>query len=64
MYFGPQDEAYVPVQLGLGFRGGAEIAVHLVGSVVESHAGDVSFTLSIRFHQRLKRSFHAENSGY
>jgi hypothetical protein len=39
MYFGPQDDPYVPVQLGVGVRGGAEIAVHLVRSVVEAHGG-------------------------
>jgi hypothetical protein len=45
MYFGPQDDPYVPVQLGVGVRGGAEIAVHLVCSVVEAHSGDDSFAL-------------------
>jgi hypothetical protein len=45
MYFGPQDDPYVPVQLGVGVRGGAEIAVHLVRSVVEAHGGDDSFAL-------------------
>jgi hypothetical protein len=44
-YFGPQDDPYVPVQLGVGVRGGAEIAVHLVRSVVEAHGGDDSFAL-------------------
>jgi hypothetical protein len=33
------------VQLGVGVRGGAEIAVHLVRSVVEAHGGDDSFAL-------------------
>jgi hypothetical protein len=45
MYFGRQDDPYVPVQLGVGVRGGAEIAVHLVRSVVEAHGGDDSFAL-------------------
>jgi Reverse transcriptase (RNA-dependent DNA polymerase) len=45
MYFGPQDDPDVPVQLGVGIPGGAEIAVHLVRSVVEPHGGDVSFAL-------------------
>jgi hypothetical protein len=45
MYFGPQDDPYVPVRLGVGVRGGAEIAVHLVRSVVEAHDGDASFAL-------------------
>jgi hypothetical protein len=45
MYFGAQDDPYVPVQLGVGVRGGAEIAVHLVRSVVESRGGDTSFSL-------------------
>jgi hypothetical protein len=45
MYFGPQDDPYVPVQLGVGVRGGAEIAVHLARSVVEAHSGDDSFAL-------------------
>jgi hypothetical protein len=45
MYLGPQDDPYVPVQLGVGVRGGAEIAVHLVRSVVEAHGGDDSFAL-------------------
>jgi hypothetical protein len=45
MYFGPQDDPYVPVQLGLGVHGGAEIAAHLVRSVVEAHGGDASFAL-------------------
>jgi hypothetical protein len=44
MYFGPQDDPYVPVQLGVGVRGGAEIAV-LVRAVVEAHGGDDSFAL-------------------
>jgi hypothetical protein len=43
MYFGPQDDPYVPVQLGIGVRGCAEIAVHLICSVVEAHGGDNSF---------------------
>jgi hypothetical protein len=43
MYFGPQDDPYVPVQLVVGVRGGAEIAVHLVRSVMEAHGGDNSF---------------------
>jgi hypothetical protein len=42
MYFGPQDDPYVPVQLGVGVRG---VAVHLVRSVVEAHGGDDSFAL-------------------
>jgi hypothetical protein len=33
------------VQLGVGVRGGAEIAVHLVRSVIEAHGGDASFAL-------------------
>jgi hypothetical protein len=33
------------VQLGVGVRGGAELAVHLVRSVVEAHGGDDSFAL-------------------
>jgi Reverse transcriptase (RNA-dependent DNA polymerase) len=45
MYFGPQDDPYVPVHLGVGVCGGAEIAVHLVRSVVEAHGGDDSFAL-------------------
>jgi hypothetical protein len=45
MYFGPQDDPYVPLQLGVGLRGGAEIAVHLVRSVVEAHGSDDSFAL-------------------
>jgi hypothetical protein len=45
MYFGPQDDPYVPVQFGIGVRGGAEIAVHLVRSAVEAHGGDSSFAL-------------------
>jgi hypothetical protein len=45
MYFGPQDDPYVPVQLGVGVRGGAEIAVHLFRSAVEAHGGDSSFAL-------------------
>jgi hypothetical protein len=45
MYFGPQDDPFVPVQLGIGVRGGAEIAEHLVRSVVEAHGGDDSFAL-------------------
>jgi hypothetical protein len=28
MYFGPQDDPYIPVQLGVGVRGVAEIVVH------------------------------------
>jgi hypothetical protein len=45
MYFGPQDDPYVSVQLRVGVRGGAEIAVHLVRSVVEAYGGDASFAL-------------------
>jgi hypothetical protein len=45
MYFGPQDDPSVPVQLGVGVRGGAEIAVHLVRSVAEAHGGDASLVL-------------------
>jgi hypothetical protein len=45
MYFGPQDDPYFPVQLRVGVRGGAEIAVHLLRSVVEAHGGDASFAL-------------------
>jgi hypothetical protein len=45
MYFGPQDDPYVPVQLGVGERGGAENTVHLVRSVVEAHGDDASFAL-------------------
>jgi hypothetical protein len=45
MYFGPQDDPYVPVQWEVGARGGAELAVHLVRSVVEAHGGDDSFAL-------------------
>jgi hypothetical protein len=45
MYFGPQDDPSVPVQLGVGVRGGAEIAVHLVRSVAEAHGGDASLAL-------------------
>jgi hypothetical protein len=45
MYFGPLDYPYVPVQLGVGVRGDAEIAVHLVCSVVEAHGGDDLFAL-------------------
>jgi hypothetical protein len=45
MYFGPQDDPYVPVHLGQGVRGGADIAVHQVRSVVEAHGGDASFAL-------------------
>jgi hypothetical protein len=45
MYFGQLDDPYVPVQLGVGVRGGAELAVHLVRSVVEAHGGDDSFAL-------------------
>jgi hypothetical protein len=63
LYFGPQDDPYVPVHLGVGVRGGTEIAVHLVRSVVEAPGGDASFAL-IRFHQRLRRSLQAEKSGY
>jgi hypothetical protein len=47
MYFGPQDDPYVPVQLGVGVRGGAELAVHLVRSVFEAHGGDDLFALRI-----------------
>jgi hypothetical protein len=36
---------YVPVKLGVGVRGGAEIAVHLVRSVVEAHVCNDSFAL-------------------
>jgi hypothetical protein len=32
---------YVPVKLGVGVRGGAEIAVHLVRSVVEAHVATI-----------------------
>jgi hypothetical protein len=45
MYFGPQDDPYVPLQLGQGVRGGADIAVHQVRSVAEAHGGDASFAL-------------------
>jgi Reverse transcriptase (RNA-dependent DNA polymerase) len=45
MCFGPQDDPYVSLQLGVGLRGGAEIAVHLVRSVVEAHGGDDSSVL-------------------
>jgi Reverse transcriptase (RNA-dependent DNA polymerase) len=45
MYFGPQDDPYVPLQSGVGLRGGAEIAVRLVRSVVETHGGDDSSVL-------------------
>jgi hypothetical protein len=45
MYFGPQNYPYDPVQLGVGVRGGVEIAVHLVRSVVEAHDGDASSAL-------------------
>jgi hypothetical protein len=45
MYFGPQDDPYIPVQLGVGVRGVAEIAVHLVRSVVEARGGDASLAL-------------------
>jgi hypothetical protein len=45
VYFGQQDDPYVPVQLGVGVRDCAEIAVHLVRSVVEAHGG---VTLGLR----------------
>jgi hypothetical protein len=62
VYFGLQDDPYVPVQLGVGVRGGAEIAVHLVRSVVEAHGGDGSFALrtfdfSNAFNEASKQKF-------
>jgi hypothetical protein len=65
MYFGPQDDPYIPVQLGVGVRGVAEIAAHLVRSVVEARGGDASLALrTFDFTNALKRSLQAENSGY
>jgi hypothetical protein len=43
--FGPQDGPSVPVQLGVGVRGGAEIVLHLVRSVVEAYGDDDSYAL-------------------